>query len=166
VRYFYRSGGAWNWERIGPGTTNSIAVDAGGVPYIAYYDPGSHALKIATRQSAAWSTVTVDDSGDVGSSAALDVGPDATLHIAYYDATNGDLKYARRERLATAWSIQVVDSIGNVGSGVSLKVDRQNTVHIAYYDRTHGVLRYCHASAVVAVDSGTWSRAKALFRTR
>ena len=51
-------------------------------------------MQLATKGTVIWDSTTVDDSSDVGgyNSLALDSGHDP--HIAYYDATEQNLKYA------------------------------------------------------------------------
>ncbi len=82
------------------------------------------------------SVVTVDSGGSdvVGryDSLALVNGNPA---VAYYDTTNGDLKYVRATNaFGTAWGTPVtVDSAGNVGAYASLAVVNGNPA-IAYYE--------------------------------
>jgi hypothetical protein len=56
---------------------------------------GNLALKYATNESGSWVVTTIDDVGDVGwsSSIAID-NSDNSVHISYYDYTDGNLKYA------------------------------------------------------------------------
>jgi len=61
--------------------------------------------------------------------------------IAYYDVTNGDLKFA--ELLPNGqWEIEVVDDRGDVGSFADLDFDSFNNPHIAYYDVSNQALKY------------------------
>jgi hypothetical protein len=61
-------------------------------------------------------------------------------HIAYYDQTLGNLKYAYWN--GSTWVISIVDSAGNVGKFVSLALDSQNIAHISYYDVSNKDLLY------------------------
>ena len=62
-------------------------------------------------------------------------------HISYYDATNGDLKYAIKS--GGSWGTpEIVDGTGVVIKYTSIAVDAQGMPHISYYDATHGDLKY------------------------
>lgn len=95
----------------------------------------------------------VDDGsggGDiVGLYASLDYDSGNTPHIAYYDFSNGDLKYAVRS--GGQFNVTVVDSAGDVGAFCSLKIDTNDNPHIAYYDRSYGRVKYARLNG-----SGQW----------
>ena len=55
-------------------------------------------------------------------------------HIAYFDYSPEDLKYAYLN--GNQWEIQTVDSDGNVGSEPTLILDSSDMPHISYVDRT------------------------------
>ncbi|MGC4031880.1 MAG: hypothetical protein QM754_09145 [Tepidisphaeraceae bacterium] len=59
--------------------------------------------------------------------------------IAYFDGTNGDLKYARST--GTSWDITTVDSKNSVGAYPSLVFDRNGMALVTYYRKTTGDLR-------------------------
>jgi hypothetical protein len=71
------------------------------------------------------------------SSLALALDSLGNPHISYYDATNGDLKYAFRDS-GGAWNVQKVDygSANDVGKYSSLALDSLGNPHISYYDDT------------------------------
>jgi hypothetical protein len=82
------------------GIYNSMVIGADGNPVIAYYDQGNKDLKVAVCGDADCSgdtpdtITTLDSTGDVGSYNSIALGADNNPIIAYYDATNGDLKVA------------------------------------------------------------------------
>ncbi|MFO0565050.1 MAG: hypothetical protein U0263_05275 [Polyangiaceae bacterium] len=103
LRYGTKAAGTTSWTGEncwGPGLCTpatgdlDIGVDAKGVAHVLYYDG---ALRYARRiGSASWKLEVVDGASDAGShlSEALDTG--GGVHVAYYDATSKDLKYAYR----------------------------------------------------------------------
>ena len=136
------------------GLYTSIALDAGGYPHISYYDNTNSDLKYARWTGSAWDGLaspagpdSVDTAGVVGfdTSIALDAG--GYPHISYYDATNGDLKYARWtgsawDGLASPAGPDSVDTAGSIGSFTSIALDAGGYPHISYYDITNGDLKY------------------------
>ena len=52
-----------------------------------------------------WGSGTLDAFGDVGRYSSI-AGTSGTVHIAYYDVTNGDLKYATNPENALRWKYQ------------------------------------------------------------
>lgn len=87
---------------------------------------------------------TVDDKGDVGGEIVAAADDNGTLHMAYYDATNRDLKYAKGKR--GNWHAYTVDGGGAVGALPSLAVGKNGTVHILYYDISNSVHKYLWGS--------------------
>jgi hypothetical protein len=151
------------------GRYTSLKFNSNGTPYIAYYfenTGGVDALKVASMVasnetgncgygSAAgeWQCDTIKTGEGVGQYASLALDGAGNMHIAFYDAANGDLWYAS-DRIGTncgpggnKWICYPVDALGNVGQYASLYVDNGNHFHIAYYNATNDALKY-------AVDVG------------
>ncbi len=109
--------------------------------------------------------LTLDPLNDVGADSAVALDPHGGIHIAYYDATAGDLRYM--SNVTGAWDASLVDSAGDVGQYGSVAVDMYGNAHIAYYDQTNGALKYATnkdggwvsetAFADAATDAGRWS---------
>jgi hypothetical protein len=130
-----------------------------GALVISYYDATNGNLKLAHQDgvrgapcgsSDTWSCETADSVGNVGQYSSLALHP-TTGHprIAYYDASNGTLKYAEYACALgfCAWSIGTIDgeqSFTWAGEYTSLKVGSDSVPHIAYHSRgfSGGQLRY------------------------
>jgi len=104
LMYAMSSGGAaWTTEKIHSytggnlGTFNSIAVNQStGAIHVAYYNSVHKDLWVARKASGGtWKRNLLDSAGDVGRYTSIAWNPTSILElltIAYYDATNGDLK--------------------------------------------------------------------------
>jgi predicted regulator of Ras-like GTPase activity (Roadblock/LC7/MglB family) len=71
---------------VGDFNSQTLAHD---VTLAAYYDEGNGNLKVAAGGN---TPVTVDSTGDVGRYTSITMGSDGLPFVAYYDATNYDLK--------------------------------------------------------------------------
>jgi hypothetical protein len=83
----------WRREQLAGivGAAAMVMDDANRV-YVTYYQNQSLYLLVMDGQSRV--TYHVDTEGDVGGYPSVRVSPDGSVGISYYDATNGDLKYA------------------------------------------------------------------------
>jgi hypothetical protein len=98
--------GDWQCDTIqtgeGVGQHASLVLDGDGFVHIAYYDGANGDLWYATTRGAtkncgpgnSWFCYPVSSTNDVGKYASLYVDNANRFHIAYYDATSDDLKYA------------------------------------------------------------------------
>ncbi|MCX6856354.1 MAG: immunoglobulin domain-containing protein [Verrucomicrobia bacterium] len=120
----------------------------------------SKKLEIGSVNSAggAWLTGGIVDSAqasvDVGSQSST-VIVDGTPSIAYYDATNKDLKYVHAsDARGTSWNVPVtLASRGDVGKSPSLQVINGNPA-VTYYDETNKTLMYVRATDVAGAVWG------------
>lgn len=96
----------------------------------------------------AWRPVVVDAAGSTGFYTSLETR-DFAAHVAYYDASLGDLRYATDA--SGSWVLSTVDSAGLVGLYSSLALDAGRGAHISYYDLSNRDLKY--ATNV----GGTWT---------
>ena len=78
-----------------------------------------------------WTTTTLDNISDVGKYTSIAFDSSNYVHIAYYNITNQDLKYATNNG---GWQNTTIDSVGDVGSYCSIAIDHNDKVHISYYD--------------------------------
>lgn len=89
-----------------------------------------------------------------------DIAADNTaIHVSYHDATNGTLKYARKD--GNTWSVHVVDKNGKgIGRFTSIKLDNGIPL-IAYYVLNNGKgqteLRLAKASSAAPKSESDWT---------
>lgn len=136
------AGPPWTVERIedphffsqAAQAKHNLKVDSTGSPHIVY---GGDHLYHTWWGLGTWHTEVVDSALNVGSYASLAIDGVDKLHVAYYDATNGDLKYATNRY--GYWLISSLVSSGNVGAGTDIGVSGQDP-YIVYRDSTNAHL--------------------------
>jgi hypothetical protein len=137
--------GKWQCDLIdsgvGIGQYASLDLTYDGTPYLAYYDAGAGNLKWAYYTGFAdpdcfddngWVCPILDSVGDVGLYASITAQhsyTDQLFRIAYYDKTNGHLKYYDSD-----FGPVVVDDMGTSLSpmGISMDIDNNGYPVIAY----------------------------------
>ncbi len=78
-----------------------------------------------------WQLSTVDSTGTVGLYPDVAVDSAGRPHVAYYDDTDDNLKYAYYN--GSSWTIQTVDSAGTVGQYPSIAINSVGRPCIAYW---------------------------------
>jgi hypothetical protein len=142
-----------SWTHPIDGTTNNtgrsgeyVAVAAlpdSSVAVVAWYDASSQSLLYSWNDDydlytaaarAKWGTNTrVLDSDFAGWYVDLTVDDGNGIHIAYYGASSGDLKYAYLPTYSSAAQICTVDSYLSVGTNVSISVKKTVVGAATYY---------------------------------
>lgn len=115
----------------------------GSAVHVVFHDASSGSLHHSTAASGTWVTEAIDvnPGQDLGRFCAVAIHPQTgRLHVAYYDGTNRDLKYARKDP-GGVWVRKVLDAAGDVGSHASIAVDAAGAVHIAYRDESNQRLK-------------------------
>ncbi len=76
--------------------TASIGIDSQGGKHVSFYEPDGDNLMYSVKAAGGteWLLQTVDIEDNVGEYSAIVVDDNDDIHIAYYDRTNGDLKFA------------------------------------------------------------------------
>lgn len=109
----------------------------GQIVHVAYVDNDQLIYKRVTFSSdtqyaVSGSTIVTGSTNSIGKQISMVVDGNGYVHISYYGAINGDLKYATNT--GGSWSTSTIDSSGNVGQQSSIAVDSSGTVHVAYSD--------------------------------
>lgn len=130
------------------GAFPSITSDSNKKIHVTYYSVDTWenkkpngALKYATLVNGRWEVAVVDKKPRVDLGRYTDIAIDSKdeIHVGYWDATSGALKYAIKERKAD-WRIQVIEKTGKESRGLSLTLDSEDRSHLAFH--SHGSLRY------------------------
>ena len=114
---------------------------------LIYYDDDNSKLKLrystnpitgnAPTTNIAWTESTIDFPEYVGNYVSLDLDGNDGLHIAAYDATDGNLVYMYLPTYSSRTFTQVtVDQASAVGNWTQVKVNSNNIPYIAYYNST------------------------------
>lgn len=148
--------------------SESSSVLIQGYPAAVYYDAGNGRLKyrIALADATmtgggAWTEQIVDDGGDgpggteVGRYPSMVALASGRPGAAYFDSTNGDLKWAfatTDDGTGGAWTAVSVETAGTVGEYCSAALVSGNPA-ISYYDRSNGQLMFVRAASA---DGSSW----------
>jgi hypothetical protein len=140
--------GTWSIGGITSGAAigqSSLAIDPSGYSHLVYYDETNHKLVhgMSPYPLSRWivpdGDVDADPRFDLGQYASLAIDRLGGLHVSYYEATYGVLKYAYARDGWSSWETAGVE-VG-VGAGTSCAVDAYGNIYIAYYDQTNGYLK-------------------------
>jgi len=121
----------------------SMALDAARTPHFAIHNAHDGGLYHLTRSGAVWEVEAIDRTpgASVGIASSFAIHPaSGRLHVAYYDATHGDLRYARKDG-SGAWTRRLLDAVGDVGSHLSMTLDAAGAIAVAYRDESQRVLK-------------------------
>lgn len=120
---------------VAVGVVPTGAADAG-TAIVAWYDPKNQRLmyKYSTSSSVytSWSYAKEIDKDFVGWHVDLVVDKAGGVHIAYYSAQNGDLKYAYLSKYDAIPVVCSVDSFLSVGTNISIEVSDEKKSFIKY----------------------------------
>jgi hypothetical protein len=124
------------------GQYSSLALDTHGNPVISYYDATSHQLVLAHcndvdcvgGDDAPATPVDTGEAGNVGQYSSLALAGDGSPVIAYYNATDKDLKLVHCGDQDCSSSESSVLVAANAGVSLSMTLDAAGAPVISYYD--------------------------------
>lgn len=98
LHYAVFNGSSWDLETIAPNALySSLAYHPDtNQPWISFYNNDSAQLNVAIFNGNKWIIEKLDTEGDVGQFTSLAFDSQGIPHIAYYDVTNTNLKYATK----------------------------------------------------------------------
>jgi len=152
VRYAIRRGDRWTITQVTDDAEAlaacAIAVDASGLPHIAYFKTSAQDVAYAHGDAAGQFSVTaVDTAGAVGSELSIAIGPDGAPHIAAYRADAPSLRHAQLQ--GGTWTVEDV-GVGRNARRPAIAIDHAGVPVIAYFDQSRGRV------AVTERPGGTW----------
>ena len=141
------------------GVDNDLVRASTGRIHLAYQDSGTNTLKYATWLNGVNTTSVIDAGTNVGEYVSIALDPNNNPGVSYYDAQNGDLKYAHHD--GTSWSVITVSSANTTGLYTSVTF-YGNSAYISHYHSTADNLRMARVDglnspavgAVFDVDTG------------
>lgn len=149
VRYAYWAGNQWVDEYVGGGWDVSLALDSQDRPHVAIWNRNGGSADYGFRGTNGW-TIEKVEQFDVGMTPDILLDGN-TIHIAYYDQTREDLRYATRTGTMGTWTKQTIDSAGKRGFSPSIALSG-GLVGFAYHDGTDQSLRYASLFGSVSTE--------------
>ena len=138
-------------------TWQSMVLDINGYPVIAYYDSNSSQYNLelihcndANCTGGNETYASLDTTGTVGQTPSLVLDGNGYPVIAYYDATNTDLKiiHCGNANCSSGNVINTIDGVDSVGLYPTLKLDGSGYPVISYYDTTNTSVKLAHCNDV------------------
>jgi len=188
LKYAFRSGEGWNLLSVpragdeqGPvGRLCSLALDASGLPRIAYLGEATGALRLARKHAdGRWAIEEVQAcspaqgwpgglGGEVGRRVELVLDGRGGEWIAFHDPCTGALRVT--SRLNEGWITWDVDPGPGAGTWLAAALDPDGNLAVAYHDRHLGALALARNQAGVlarqVVDDGRQASASGAVRWR
>jgi hypothetical protein len=138
VGYSHRVGGGWTTEVVAPEISSSVslALDASGIPHVAYVTAASPTVRYASLAGGVWTSEDVDLPTDQSGDLSLAFDATGVPHVAY--PWGGTLRHAWKPAGAATWSTETIDAaLGTSGyPGTSLRFDAQGRAAVSYHRGT------------------------------
>jgi hypothetical protein len=124
----------------GVGLYSAVGVTSGGVAVVAWYDQANQRLVFSyntsptsTTSSGQWQTnASVIDSSFAGWYVDMVVDAGGGIHIAYYNSSSGDLKYAYLSSYTATPQVVTVDSFLSTGTDIGISVQKVGANYVPY----------------------------------
>lgn len=120
----------------------SLALGGDEQPFMAYYRWADRTLQLATWDSPAWQTQTVDWLPTVGDALSLALDGQDRPAVAYLDSNRGELKWATRP--GNVWQLETIAQVGQNGGLPSLALDSSGRAHLSYYNGLNQEIAYAY----------------------
>ncbi|MEM6342788.1 MAG: T9SS type A sorting domain-containing protein [Bacteroidota bacterium] len=155
VNYGERINGVWTYQTVISDIDFidglSLARYANGDPVIAFADQGGQSLEIASRVGGSWQINTIQSGGQYRDLQLLEVN--GALHLCYYLASEGELRYAFLDNPGGVWTNQLIDNTSLiVGQQPSFKADNNGKLYVAYVDAFNAKLKLANLPV-----GGSWT---------
>lgn len=160
IIYANRREGRWRTERVDSfiapwvrGVHASLAVDGDGAAHVCYCWPKREREELICLHNTrgAWEKELVT-SGWRSFYPSLAFDAAGRLHVAYFDESRGDLKYASREN--GRWEIETVEDLGWVGVRAVLAFGPGDVPWISYYEYGPKYAEYFYAKVARRTGRG------------
>lgn len=156
------NGQSWFAEYVtnsGFGKPSDIGVTSTGELHVALYNAYYTDLMERHTTGGTWGFVSwVDETpSNVGGYLSMVMDSQDRAHIAYFDATNFDLKLTSWN--GSAWEFETVASAGQVGAYCQLALDAGDAPHFSYYDYNNEVIRYSTVAQTTGIEDPGDTRA-------
>jgi hypothetical protein len=130
--------------------STAITADKDGFAHAAYFKCGQYDslfgkcksgdLYYASNIRGLWQVWLVDSENETGRNPSIFCDTAGRIHMTYYEADNGDLKYAVVDKNQKIVKLPI-DENGDVGKYSSVSVDENGRVFIGYYDTINDRIR-------------------------
>ena len=161
----YFNGTAWVDDPVpsqleDQGEFASLALNATGVPHVAFYHMTTGQPRAYVRTGTGWSVIgqmePYSTSVNIGLYTSLAIGSDNRPRVAYYDEAETALKFAMWN--GAVWRNVFVEYTGEVGKYASLALDGSDNPHIAYYNESSRQPRYASCDrGVGCLEAVNWT---------